>query len=169
MVGLVLTGVVSYTELGVPDPIAVAVDATGDSLLWLRPIVKVGAIFGLTSVIMVTILSQSRIFFAMAADGLLPPSFARVHPRYKTPVLATVITGVIAAIISGFLPIDILGEMVSIGEPAAREAACMLQLRRRVAQRCPAWLHVARQTFVCACDSRMLQARCSRSHSSALA
>jgi APA family basic amino acid/polyamine antiporter len=114
-VGLVLTGLVPYTALDVPDPIAVAIDAAGSSLAWLRPVVKIGAIFGLTSVVMVLIMGQSRIFYAIANDGLLPPVFAKVHPKYRTPHVATIVTGVVSSIIAGLLPIDILGEMVSIG------------------------------------------------------
>lgn len=114
-VALVLTGLVPYAQLDVPDPIAVAVDAAGPGLMWLRPVVKVGALLGLTSVVMVLIMGQARIFYAMADDGMLPAVFARVHPRFKTPWVTTIVTGLVASVVAGFLPIDILGEMVSIG------------------------------------------------------
>lgn len=133
VVGMVLTGIVSYKELNVPDPIAVALDAAGgDELRWLRPMVKIGAIMGLTSVVMVQILGQARIFYAMADDGLLPPIFATVHPKYKTPYVTTVVTGAAASIVAGLLPIDILGEMVSIGTLFAFTLVCagVLVLRR---------------------------------------
>lgn len=112
-VGLVLTGVVPYIELNVADPIAVAVNAGGPGYYWLRPVVKLGALLGLTSVILVLILGQSRIWFAMADDRMLPPRLAAIHPKYQTPHIAVAICGVIAAVMAGLIPIDILGEMVS--------------------------------------------------------
>lgn len=112
-VGLVLTGVVPYQDLNVPDPIAVAVDAGGPGYYWLRPCVKVGALLGLTSVILVLILGQSRIWFAMADDRMLPPRLAAIHPKYRTPHVAVTICGIMAAAMAGVVPIDILGEMVS--------------------------------------------------------
>ena len=124
-VGMVLTGLVPYERLATPDPIAVAVDAGGDALRWLRPIVKVGAILGLSSVVFVTLFGQSRIFYAMAEDGMLPPIFGRVHPKYKTPAWTSAITGVVAAVIAGLLPIDVLGEMVSIGTLFAFVVVCI--------------------------------------------
>ncbi len=124
LVGFTITGLVHYTELDVPDPIAVAVDAAGAGLMWLRPIIKIGALLGLTSVIMVLIMGQARIFWAMAEDGLLPPYFATLHPTHRSPSVTTVITGVLAAIIAGLLPVDVLGEMVSIGTLAAFAVVC---------------------------------------------
>lgn len=79
-VALVLTGIVPYQQLNVPDPIAVGVNAGGEALRWLRPLVKIGAIAGLTSVILVMLMGQPRIFYSMARDGLLPPQFAAIHP-----------------------------------------------------------------------------------------
>lgn len=132
-VGLVLTGLVPYYLLDVPDPIAVAVDAAGAGLSWVRPIVKLGALAGLTSVILVSINGQARIAFAMAADGLLSGRLARVHPRYKTPHNAIALSGCTAAVISAVVPIDVLGEMVSIGTLAAFAFVCVgvIVLRRR--------------------------------------
>ncbi|HZK92656.1 MAG TPA: amino acid permease [Prolixibacteraceae bacterium] len=125
LVAIVLTGIVSYTFLNVADPIAVGVDAMGEGLFWLRPIIKIAAIAGLSSVILVMMLGQPRIFYAMAKDGLLPARFAKIHPRYKTPYFSTIITGVIACILAGILPIDILGELVSIGTLLAFAIVCI--------------------------------------------
>jgi APA family basic amino acid/polyamine antiporter len=113
VVSLILTGVVSYTKLSVPHPIALGVEATGQR--WLATAVEIGAIAGLSSVMLVMLLGQPRIFFAMANDGLLPPAAAKIHPRYGTPYVTTIITGVICAVAGGVLPIDILAELTSIG------------------------------------------------------
>lgn len=123
-VALVLTGVVKYTELNVPDPIAVAINALGESMKWLRPIIKVGAIAGLSSVILVMMLGQPRIFYTMSKDGLLPPIFSSVHPKFQTPWLATILTGTIATIFAGLFPIGLLGELVSIGTLLAFAIVC---------------------------------------------
>ena len=125
LVAIVLTGIVSYTFLNVADPIAVGVDAMGKGLFWLRPIIKIAAIAGLSSVILVMMLGQPRIFYAMAKDGLLPPRFAKIHPKFKTPYFSTVITGTAACILAGILPINILGELVSIGTLLAFAIVCI--------------------------------------------
>lgn len=131
-VGIVITGLVSYTKLDVPDPIAVAVDAAGDGMLWLRPIIKLGAIFGLTSVINVLLMGQARIFYSMAEDGLLPPFFAVLHPTYRTPSSTVIFVGVMTCLVAGFFPMDMLGEMVSIGTLSAFAVVCagVISLRR---------------------------------------
>jgi APA family basic amino acid/polyamine antiporter len=113
VVSLILTGVVSYTKLDVPHPIAVGVEATGQR--WLATAVEIGAIAGLSSVMLVMLLGQPRIFFAMANDGLFPAIAAKIHPRYGTPYVTTIATGVFCAIMGGVLPIDILAELTSIG------------------------------------------------------
>jgi APA family basic amino acid/polyamine antiporter len=113
VVSLVLTGVVSYKKLSVPHPIAVGVEATGQR--WLATAVEIGAIAGLSSVILVMLLGQPRIFFAMAEDGLLPPAAAKIHPRYGTPYVTTILTGLVCALAGGVLPIEILAELTSIG------------------------------------------------------
>ena len=114
LMAIVLTGLVSYTQLNVPDPVAVGVNAMGSGLFWFRPVIKIAAIAGLTSIILVMILGLPRIFFSMSEDRLLPPAFSKMHKRFKTPYIGTIITGIIAIILSGIFPINILGEMVSI-------------------------------------------------------
>jgi basic amino acid/polyamine antiporter, APA family len=123
VVALVLTGIVPYTSLNVPDPIAVGIDATG--LSWLKPLVKLGAIAGLSSVILVMVMAQPRIFYAMARDGLLPPVFKKIHPTFKTPHVTTMVTGVAVAITAGLFPIGALGHMVSIGTLLAFAIVCI--------------------------------------------
>jgi APA family basic amino acid/polyamine antiporter len=132
-VSLVLTGIVNYKLLNVPAPIALAIDTAGASLFWLRPIIKVGAIAGLSSVILVLLLGQSRIFFAMASDGLLWRPFAKTHRRYKTPHTATILVGAICAALAGLFPIDVLVQMVSIGTLLAFiiVCSCVIILRRK--------------------------------------
>jgi APA family basic amino acid/polyamine antiporter len=129
----VLTGMMKYTNLAVPDPIAVAVNAAGPGIAWLRPFIKLGAIAGLSSVVLVLLMAQPRVFFSMARDGLLPAAFARVHPRFKTPYIPTILTGCVAVMVSGIFPINILGELVSIGTLLAFVIVCIgvLVLRYR--------------------------------------
>jgi basic amino acid/polyamine antiporter, APA family len=124
-VAFVLTGMVHYSKLSVPDPMAVAVDSAGESLFWLRGFIKVGAICGLTSCILLLLLGQSRILYAMSRDRLLPPMFSKVHPRYKTPIFSTFLSGFLGAAIAGFLPIGLLGELVSIGTLFAFILVCL--------------------------------------------
>jgi APA family basic amino acid/polyamine antiporter len=125
LVAIVLTGIVSYTFLNVADPIAVGVNAMGSGLFWLRPIIKIAAIAGLSSVILVMLMGQPRIFFSMSKDGLLPPIFSKIHPRFKTPYVSTLITGFVALVLAGVLPINILGELVSIGTLLAFAIVCI--------------------------------------------
>ncbi len=114
-VSLVLTGILNYKYLNVEAPIALAINSAGPSLTWLRPIIKIGAIAGLSSVVLVLLLGQSRVFFTMASDGLLWESFAKTHSKFKTPHVTTIVTGSFAALFAGLFPIGLLGEMVSIG------------------------------------------------------
>lgn len=125
VVSLVLTGIVNYKELNVAAPIALAIDKTGNALAWLSPLIKLGAIAGLSSVILVMLMGQPRIFYAMSKDGLLPPVFSRVHKKFRTPHISTIITGVVAAIVAGLFPIGILGELVSIGTLLAFAIVCI--------------------------------------------
>jgi len=131
IVSAILTGMVSYKDLDVAAPVALALDRY-PGLHWLGIPVKLGAVCGMTSVMLVMTIAQARIFFAMARDGLLPPLFGRVHPRFRTPSVGTVITAIAAAIIGGLFPVGILGAMVSIGTLAAFVTVCIgvLILRR---------------------------------------
>jgi APA family basic amino acid/polyamine antiporter len=112
-VAVVLIGIVPYQQLNVADPLAVGIDATG--ITWLSPIIKIAALFGLFSTMLVQLLGQTRIFYSMSRDGLLPRLFAVVHPRFRTPHLSTMLTGTIIALMAGLTPIAVLGQLVSIG------------------------------------------------------
>ena len=124
LMALVMTGLVPYTELNVPHPVFVAIDAAGPALKWLTYFINIGAIAGLSSVVLVMLLGQPRIFYSMSRDGLLPPIFGKVHPKFQTPWLATIITGVVAAALGGAFPIDVLGHLVSIGTLLAFIIVC---------------------------------------------
>jgi len=119
----VLTGVVPFRQLGVPDPIAVAVNAM--NLPWFSTLVKIGAIAGLASVMLSTTYGQSRVFHTMSRDGLLPPVFSTVHPRYQTPYAGTLVLGLIIALTAGLLPINILADLVSLGTAMAFGIVCL--------------------------------------------
>ena len=114
IVSLVLTGLLPYPELATPKPVATALEHY-PALSWLKLVVELGAIAGLSSVILVMLMGQPRIFLSMSNDGLLPKFFAKVHPKFHTPYLGTVIVGIFAAVLAGFLPIGLLGELVSMG------------------------------------------------------
>jgi APA family basic amino acid/polyamine antiporter len=133
LMSLVMTGLVPYPQLDVAEPVYVALDAAGPQLAWLKYLTTVGAVAGLASVVLVMLMAQPRIFYAMSRDGLLPPMFGRVHPRYQTPWLATIITGSVAALVAGLFPIGLLGHLVSIGTLFAFVIVCagVLVLRYR--------------------------------------
>jgi APA family basic amino acid/polyamine antiporter len=124
IMALVMTGMAPYHELDVPHPVDVAVSKAGPALSWLAMIVDIGAIAGLGSVVLVMLMAQPRIFYTMARDGLMPAAFGRVHPRFRTPYIATIITGAVAAVIAGLFPIDLLGHLVSIGTLFAFVIVC---------------------------------------------
>ena len=132
IVALVLTGVVHYTNLGVTDPMAVAFNALGPKFAWLRPFVKIAILAGLTSVILVMLLGQARIFYSMSQDGLLPKIFSKTHPKFKTPVFTTAIVSLLAMTMSGLFPVEILGQLVSMGTLLGFAIVCLgvLVLRR---------------------------------------
>ena len=124
-VSLVLTGMVNYRQLNVPDPIAVGIDSAGKALFWLRPVIKIGAIAGMSSVILVLLTGMPRILYSMSLDGLLPPVMGRVHRKYRTPHITTIMVGTIVAAISGLFPIDLIAELVSIGTLLAFTMVCV--------------------------------------------
>jgi APA family basic amino acid/polyamine antiporter len=113
LVSAVATGVVPYAQLDVPDPIAKAADHAG--LGWMASLIKLGAIAGLSSVILVMLYGQSRIFFSMSRDGLLPPFVHHVHPRFRTPWLTSIVTGVLVAIFAALFTVREAGSLCSIG------------------------------------------------------
>jgi len=127
----VLTGLVNYKSLNVPDPLAIGIDATGNRFGSL--LVKLGALMGLTSTIVVMLLGQSRVFFAMSSDGLLPGLFNVIHPRFRTPWISTLTVGFFVALLAASLPINQLGDMVNIGTLLAFVIVCagVWVIRRR--------------------------------------
>ncbi len=131
VVSLVLTGIVNYKQLNVPHPVGYAVEQVA-KLHWMAPIVDLGAVAGLASVIIVMLLGQSRVFYSMSRDGLLPPWVGKIHPKTRTPVTTQIVVGIFAAVFGGMFPIAILGELVSIGTLLAFVIVCagILVLRR---------------------------------------
>jgi basic amino acid/polyamine antiporter, APA family len=131
LVSGVLTGLVKYDQLNVPDPIAVGIDVTG--VRWGSMLVKLGAICGLSSTMVVMLLGQSRVFFSMSKDGLLPKWASAVHPRFRTPYLSSIFVGLFVATFASIIPISVLGELVSIGTLLAFVIVCagVWILRRR--------------------------------------
>ena len=132
LVSVVMTLVVNYKSLNVPDPVAVAVDAFGPQWAWFAKIIKAGAIIGLTSVVLVLMYGQTRIFYAMSNDGLLPRVFARLHGKFKTPWVNTILVGLMTGIAAAIFDINALGDMTSVGTMAAFAIVCVsvIWLRR---------------------------------------
>ncbi|MDI1249938.1 MAG: amino acid permease [Lacunisphaera sp.] len=130
-VSLVLTGMVHYSKLNVDAPFIFALQQVG-APAYFRYLIEAATLAGLTSVILVSLLGQPRIFFAMAKDGLLPKAFAKIHPKYGTPHVTTWITGISCAVIAGLFPLNLLGELISIGTLLAFSLVCagVLVLRR---------------------------------------
>jgi APA family basic amino acid/polyamine antiporter len=131
-VALVLTGLIPYTDLNVSDPISRALEAAGPGVEWLDEAVDVAAVIGLFSTVLVTFYGQTRILMRMSADGMLPGRFNRVDPRFRTPAYTTIVCGIAGAAVAGLMPIDVLGELVSIGTLLAFLIVCagVLVLRR---------------------------------------
>jgi APA family basic amino acid/polyamine antiporter len=148
-VAAVLTGMVPYADLNTPAPVALALDRYS-GLNWLSGWVKLGAIAGMTSTMLVMLLGQPRIFYAMSRDGLLPPVFRKVHPTFKTPSFSTLLTGAVAASVAGMLPVTILGELVSIGTLMAFVVVCIgVLVLRRTRPDLPRPFRVRAPWFVC--------------------
>ena len=144
-VAAVMTGVVPYLELASPAPVAVAIDrmglewanvplasAAGGQLNLISFLIKIGAITGLTSVMLVLCYGQTRIFYTMARDGLLPRAFAVIHPKFRTPWIGTILLGILIAIAASFLPISILGDLVSLGTAVAFSIVCLSVIFLRI-------------------------------------
>ena len=145
----VMTGIMPYTMLGTPRPVATALE-NYPSLLWLKSLVEIGAIAGLTSVILVMMLGQPRIFYSMSRDGLIPPLFGRIHPKYRTPHVGTVIVGATALILAGLLPIGVLGDLVSMGTLLAFATVCIgVLILRRTRPDLPRAFRVPAAPLVC--------------------
>jgi APA family basic amino acid/polyamine antiporter len=122
LVSSVLTGLVKYPQLNVSDPVAVGIDVTGVS--WGSLLVKIGAVFGLATVMLVMLLGQSRVFFSMSRDGLLPKWASAVHPRFRTPWISTIVVGSIVALMPAVKDIDFLSDLVNIGTLLAFTIVC---------------------------------------------
>jgi APA family basic amino acid/polyamine antiporter len=129
-VAAVLTGMIPYDQIDKDAPVSAAFESIG--LKWAQFLISVGAVAGITSVLLVMLLSQPRILLAMARDGLLPASFfAAIHPRFQTPWKSTILTGVLVAIMAALLPIDVLSELVNIGTLLAFAIVCAAVLVMR--------------------------------------
>jgi len=120
----VLTGVVSFTKLNVAAPVATAVDSFGPNWGWFAKCIKIGAIAGLSSVVLVLMFGQTRVFYSMSRDGLLPKALAKVHPKFKTPWINTLIVGVGVSIAAAICPIEALGDLTSVGTLFAFGLVC---------------------------------------------
>jgi basic amino acid/polyamine antiporter, APA family len=131
-IGLVLTGLVHYQTLDVADPISKAIEGAHIGASWLDNAVDIAAVVGLASTVLVTFYGQTRILMRMSSDGMLPPVFGRVSARHKTPTFTTIICGIAGAIVAGLVPINVLGQLVSIGTLMAFLIVCagVLVLRR---------------------------------------
>lgn len=136
LMAFMVTGLADYRTLDVSDPVYVALDAAGPALAWAKPLIGAVVVVGLVSALLVTLLGQARIFYAMGRDGLLPKMFMRVHPRLRTPHVATLFTGATAALIAGAFPLKLLGELISIGTLFAFAMICasVIVLRQRQPQ-----------------------------------
>jgi APA family basic amino acid/polyamine antiporter len=126
----VLTGMTHYTLLNTAKPVATALEEVlkadpGASVGWLKTAVEIGAIAGLSSVILVMLMAQPRIFYSMSRDGLMPAIFGKVHPKFHTPYVGTIIVGIVACLLAGFMPLSVLGELVAMGTLIAFATVCL--------------------------------------------
>ena len=145
----VMTGLVPYTMLDTVDPVITAIQGHAE-LAWLRPLVEVGALIGLSSVILVMIIAQPRIFMIMARDGLMPKVFAKVHPRHRTPHVNTLITGFGIALLAAIFPLDLLADLTSMGTLIAFTAVCAgVLILRRTAPDLPRTFRVPWAPVIC--------------------
>jgi APA family basic amino acid/polyamine antiporter len=121
-----------YSQLNVAAPVALAVDAIG--VKWGSLLIKFGSLAGLSTVMLVTLMGQSRIFYTMSRDGLLPPWVSAIHPRFRTPWISSIVVGLVVATFSGLFPISVLGQLVSIGTLMAFVIVCagvwLLRIKR---------------------------------------
>jgi APA family basic amino acid/polyamine antiporter len=137
LMALVLTGITDWRTLDVPNPVSFAVGRIA-SLQWLILPVNVGALVGLASVVFVSLYGQSRVFYSMARDGFLWKFFCRVHPRFSTPHIGTIVVGAFAAVLAAIFPLDILADLVSIGTLMAFVVVCLgILILRRSAPNAP--------------------------------
>src|SRR5690606_26766247 len=119
-----------YTQLDTAKPVDTAIELAmlanpGANLGWLKTAVEIGAIAGLSSVILVMLMAQPRIFYSMSRDGLMPKMFGKVHPRHRTPYMGTIVVGAAACLLAGFMPLSVLGELVSMGTLIAFATVCL--------------------------------------------
>ena len=119
----VLTGMMDFRLLGTPEPVSTALN-NYPALGWLQTLVELAAIAGLSSVILVMLMAQPRIFYSMSRDGLMPKLFGKVHRKYHTPYIGTVIVGIVAAALAGLMPLGLLGDIVSMGTLLAFATVC---------------------------------------------
>lgn len=133
IIALMVTGLRDYRTLGVPDPVYAALTSAGPALAWAKPLVGAVVVVGLMSSLLVALLGQVRMFYAMARDGLLPKPLMALHPKTRTPHIGTILTGLTAALIAGLFPLRLLGELISIGTLLAFAivCACVIVLRHR--------------------------------------
>ena len=123
-VSMVMTGLASYKDLDVGDPILVALATIGPEWSWLVTVVSIGTLIGISGTLLFTLYPQIRVFYIMAVDGQMPRSFARVHSKYRTPIVATWFTGIVCSIVAFLVPLDVLSELVSMGTMLAFASVC---------------------------------------------
>lgn len=124
LIGIVLLGVVSYTTLNVADPITVAVNALGANFVWLRFVIKLAILAGLTSVVLVMILGQSRIFCIMSGDGMIPAPMGNINKKFQTPFFSTILVTLVCMVLAGIFPVAILGQLTNMGALLAFAIVC---------------------------------------------